>query len=176
MKKTPKFWILIFILIIFLFGLFSFYETMFREYHPIIGSQPKTEYSDFADGNKIESTTITATSSEENISFKLKDLLTFKLVIFNDPKNILPVPIISYLTSDGIIVTAISLSENCKSKDFYLDGKNIHCANCPSYWNKESLEAYACCSNYYPEPIESKLVGDEIRISYELLKNWKPRQ
>lgn len=176
MKKTPKFWFIIFTIILFSFGIYSFYKTMFREYHPVILNQPKIEYTDFAENQKINSTLINSTFTDEYLIFSLKDLINYKLVKLNDPKKILPVPLLAYFTNDGRIVTAISLSENCKSTDFYLEGNEIHCSNCPSYWNKESLEAYACCPNYYPEVIPSILEKDEVKISYEILKKWKPRQ
>lgn len=176
MKYSPKKLLLVFTILLFTFGIYSFYKTMFREFHPVISSQPKIEYFETISNEKIESKLITPTFDENYLSFNLSDLHKYKLVRFFDPQKKISIPIIAYFTSDGRIVTAFSLSENCKSQDFYLQGANIHCANCPSYWNKESLEAYACCSNYYPQPFNSKLDGDVVKIPYEVLTNWKPRQ
>lgn len=176
MKINPKILFISFIVILFIYGFYSFYKTMFRDFHPVILNQPKIEFTEMPTSGEIKSTYINAIQNEDYLSFDVNDLLKYSLVKFNDPKNIISVPLISYLTSDGKIVTAISFSENCKSNDFYLNGKNIHCANCPSYWNKESLEAYACCANYYPQPINSKIFGNEVRIYYEVLEAWKPRQ
>lgn len=176
MKIKPKILFTSFIVILFIFGIYSFYKTMFRDFHPVISNQPKVEFTEMPSNEEIRSTNIEVVRHDDYISFDVNDLIKYSLVKFNDPKNLINVPILAYLTSDGKIVTAVSLSENCKSTDFYLKGKNIHCANCPSYWKKESLEAYACCANYYPQPINSKIIGNEIRIYNEILSEWKPRQ
>jgi len=69
----------------------------------------------------------------------------------------------------------MSKSEHCGSTDFFLSGNNIHCAQCPSYWNMASMEAYACCQKFFPDPIPSRVVGEEIRIDAAVARNWKSR-
>ncbi|HEX9615363.1 MAG TPA: Fe-S-containing protein, partial [Bacteroidota bacterium] len=75
----------------------------------------------------------------------------------------------------GKLVTAMSKSEHCGSTDFYLSGNNIHCASCGSYWNMASMEAYACCQRYYPDPVPSVVSGDMVLIESIVVRGWKSR-
>jgi hypothetical protein len=38
-----------------------------------------------------------------------------------------------------------------------------------------TMEAYACCAQYYPDPIPSDIVDNEVRISEAAVKNWAGR-
>ena len=124
---------------------------------------------------KISSTNIRARVEGPFIVVPLKDVLEKRIVRFSDPEGIQETPLIAYVTPRGKLVTAMSKSEACHSTDFYLQGENIHCASCPSYWNMSSLEAYACCQKYYPDPIPSVVVGEEVRIESKTIRDWKPR-
>jgi len=118
---------------------------------------------------------MTAAVEGEDLTIPLNAVLSNKIVRFFDPAGEQHVPLIAYVTPEGKIVTAMSISENCQSTDFYLKGHNIHCANCPSYWNMSSLEAYACCQMFYPDPIPSRLENGKIRINAATVRAWKTR-
>ncbi|MCU0454029.1 MAG: Fe-S-containing protein [Bacteroidetes bacterium] len=154
-------------------GLWAFYGDAFRSYHPVIASQP--EVSAPASSGRSNSTLVAARLEGPFIIVSLADLRERRIVRFFDPESVQTVPMLAYLTSSGRVVTAMSISENCRSRDFYLDGENIHCANCPSYWNASSLEAYACCQKYYPDPIPSTVLGDEVRIEAVTARQWQTR-
>jgi hypothetical protein len=38
-----------------------------------------------------------------------------------------------------------------------------------------TMEAYACCAQYYPDPIPSRVVGNEVRISRDVVEKWAGR-
>ena len=169
-------WYMRFLLIAVLVGgLWAYLSDAFRAYHPVIEKQPSVIQSVSSSSEKIASTNIQAKIEGPFIVVQLKEVLEKRIVRFSDPEGIQPDPMIAYLTPSGKLVTAMSKSENCHSTDFYLEGENIHCASCPSYWNMSSLEAYACCQKYYPDPIPSTIVGDEVRIESRTVREWKPR-
>ncbi len=154
-------------------GLYSYYSDAFREYHPVIGKQPEVSTPDLS--RRVNSTMISSRIEGPFVIVSLKDVVKHTVVRFTDPGGVQEIPVIAYLTSSGRLVTAMSISEGCRSRDFYLEGEFIHCANCPSYWNASSLEAYACCQKYYPDPIPSTILGDEIRIEVDILRSWQAR-
>ncbi|MBI5464905.1 MAG: DUF2318 domain-containing protein, partial [Ignavibacteriales bacterium] len=141
---------------------------------PVISQQPVVSNAGSAEG-KITSSNVEAKIVGSFLVVSLSDLREKHLIRFYDPEGKQTYPIIAYLASGGKLVTAMSVSENCRSDDFYLEGDNIHCAQCPSYWNASSMEAYACCQKYYPDPIPSTVLGDEIRIELASIRDWKAR-
>ncbi len=171
-----KSWIVkIFLLAVLAGGLYIFISTVDREYHPVIAKQPTIDAPAYTGAEKIKSYEITASLENEYIVIPVQQIIDHKIIRFSDPQGIQNIPIIAYLTPKGKIVTAMSLSEACRSTDFYLEGEDIHCANCPSYWNAESLEAYACCQKYYPDPITSDISGGNVRIKKEIVAKWQAR-
>lgn len=161
--------------VVLIVGLYFYFHTLTRNYHPIIAEQPGIGTAAVSITSKIMSNKITATVENENILVPLNVVLQYRIVRFYDPSGEQKIPILAYVTPRGKIVTAMSISESCRSEDFFLDGENIHCANCQSYWNMESLEAYACCQKYYPDPIPSKIVNNNIVISKSVINNWRIR-
>ena len=159
--------------IVVLIGMYSYYSDAFREYHPVVAKQPEVSAPDQT--GKVSSTIVQARIEGPFMIVSLKEVQENGVVRFFDPELVQEIPVIAYLTSSGRLVTAMSISEGCRSRDFYIEGENIHCANCPSYWNASSLEAYACCQKYYPDPIPSTLLGDEVRIELETVRSWQAR-
>ena len=155
-------------------GLWVFYHQAFRAYHPVIAGQPDVPVPALPPG-KVTSTMIEAAMMGGSIVIPVQKVVEHRIVRFRDPGGVQTVLLLAYVTPTGRLVTAMSLSENCRSDDFYLEGEDIHCVHCPSYWNASSLEAYACCQKYYPDPIPSTVVGDEVRIDADVVRRWKPR-
>jgi hypothetical protein len=142
----------------------------------VIANQPAIVVPiDYGVAQKVPSTPIEASMDQGFIVLPLKAVTEHKLVRFFDPEHIQQFPMIAYITPEGKVVTAMSISENCRSTDFYLEGHNIHCASCPSYWNMSTLEAYACCQQFYPDPIPSTLLHDQIRIDAKVARSWRSR-
>ncbi len=158
-----------------LVGIGVFLNQLLRTYHPVIDAQPVVAMATMYRDEKISSTLIEAAMNGESIAIPLKTVQEKKLVRFFDPGKIQGIPMIAYVTPQGKLVTAMSKSEQCGSTDFYLAGNDIHCATCPSYWNMASMEAYACCQKFFPDPIPSRVVGEEVRIDASTIRNWKSR-
>lgn len=86
------------------------------------------------------------------------------------------VPLLAYITEDGKVVTAISLCEPCDSKDFHIQGANLICNSCGTTWDLNNLEAISgSCGKYPPDPIASKVVGNEIQIDEYAVTSWARR-
>jgi hypothetical protein len=163
-------------LVVLAAGFSAYVSVLFREFHPVIAQQPSVVVPiEYGVTQKIPSQRITARMDQGFITIPVQRVIDQKLVRFFDPEGIQTIPMIAYITPEGKLVTAMSKSENCQSEDFYLEGHNIHCASCPSYWNMSSLEAYACCQRFYPDPIPSSIVGNDVRIDARLVRNWRPR-
>ncbi len=174
-QKAIKTVSLIILAAVLISGIGYFFATINRTYHPVIDHQPSIGYGVQPSANRINSTMVTAVMDGNDIVFPSDQVTSYRIISVNDPEGIQTVPLLAYLTTRGKIVTAMSISESCRSNDFYLEGETIHCANCPSYWNMESLEAYACCQKYYPEPIPSTMSNGMVRINKDVLRQWRTR-
>lgn len=174
---SKKKWVIAGVLALVLIGgLSTYFKVLLRQFHPVIENQPSVVVPiEYGMTQKFASKLIDVRINQGSIIIPLSTVLENKLVRFYDPEHIQSVPMIAYVTPEGKIVTAMSVSENCRSTDFYLEGHDIHCASCPSYWNMSSMEAYACCQKFYPDPIPSSLANNEIRIDAKLMRNWKSR-
>lgn len=103
---------------------------------------------------------------------KERKFVRFEYVSGNSPA----VPILAYLTEDGKVVTAISMCEPCNSTEFHIQGSNLICNSCGTTWNLNDLDAISgSCGKYPPDPIPSKVVGNEIQIDEYLVTNWQRR-
>lgn len=174
-QKTIKYTSLIILAAVLISGIGYFFATIGRTYHPVIDHQPSIGYGISAAPGKIKSSRTSAMMDGNEITIPVDFVTNYRIVRVNDPEGVQSIPIILYVTPRGKIVSAMSISESCRSEDFYLDGENIHCANCSSYWNMESLEAYACCQKYYPDPIPSRVAGGLVRIDKNVVQNWRTR-
>ncbi len=163
------------IAVVLLFGLGYYYSTLTRNYHPVIADQPSVGFGTNPGPEKIMSFKTSAGTDGGDIVIPVDEVMKHRIVRFNDPEGKQVVPVLVYITPRGKIVSAMSISEACRSTDFYLEGKTIHCASCPSYWDMESLEAYACCQKYYPDPIPSRVERGVLRISKNVVQEWRTR-
>jgi hypothetical protein len=156
-------------------GVGIFLDQLLRTFHPVIEQQPDVAMVTMYRDDQIRSTPVEAVMVGGKIGVPLRLVQEHKIVRFFDPEQQQTIPLIAYVTPQGKLVTAISKSEQCGSTDFYLSGNNIHCASCGSYWNMASLEAYACCQRYYPDPIPSSVSGDMVVIEPALVRQWQSR-
>ena len=156
-------------------GLLLFLLYLKPSVHEVIAGQPVV-----AAGASYGTTTVSMTdivAGEENgeIVFPLDDLLRAKLVRFEVQTPTTTRPVMAYLTPDGRVVTSISVSEHCGSSRFAIKENRIYCANCASQWDMMTMEAYACCAKYYPDPIPNRLEGGKVRISRSIIEKWAGR-
>ncbi len=174
-RKASRWMVRVLLAAVVLGGIALFANQLLRTYHPVVADQPVVAMTTVYPDEKIPSTAVTAVMDEGYITIALNEVKEFRLVRFFDPEGKQEIPLIAYITPTGKLVTAMSTSEHCGSRDFYLQGNNIHCTNCASYWNMSSFDAYACCARYYPDPLPSVVVGDRVRIDAGIVRNWESR-
>jgi len=161
--------------ILLIVGMVIFISYVNPSIHPVIQQQPV-----IADPPNYDSSTITAFDVKyredgNDLVFSLSDLKEHRLVRFEYKTPTLTRPVMAYIAPDGRLVTAISVSEHCGSTEFKIKENKIYCARCPSYWDMMTMEAYACCAKYYPDPIPSTTQGHEVRIARDAVEKWAGR-
>jgi len=165
------------ILIIFVGAIFYYLKSQPSKELEIIEKQPKVaDNVSYPPTRYDHAYTIAFTKNNKIILplnlVKERKFVRFQLVGNNESA----VPILAYLTEDGKVVTAISMCEPCNSTEFHIEGNNLICNSCGTTWNLNDLNAVSgSCGRYPPDPIPSKVVGNEIQIDEYLVTNWKRR-
>lgn len=143
--------------------------------HSVIKQQPivsePTEYGD----TPVSMTTVAFRNDGGDLVFSLNELKRYRLIRFEYRGEKTSRTIMAYLAPTGQVVTAISFSEHCGSNEFTIKNNKIFCARCPSNWDMMTMEAYACCAKYYPDPIPSRVDGDKVRIPKLFVEKWAGR-
>jgi hypothetical protein len=152
-----------------------FYSYVRPSVHAVIRQQPFVAAPMNYDSNVVSMTNITFRQDGDDIIFSLAELKRDRLVRFEYPTRTIVRPIMAYIDPEGRAVTAISLSDHCGSTEFQIKNNQIYCAHCPSHWDMMTMEAYACCGTYYPDPIPSKVLGDEVHIPKVEVEKWAGR-
>jgi hypothetical protein len=98
----------------------------------------------------------------------------FVAFAYNGPKG--AVPLLAYLSTEGRIVTAVSMCEPCNSQRFHISGNELICNSCGTKWKIDTLEPISgSCGKYPPDPIPSLVDGNEVRIDEQIVANWQRR-
>jgi|WetSurMetagenome_2_1015567.scaffolds.fasta_scaffold145021_2 uncharacterized protein len=156
-------------------GIGLFYAYLTPSMHPVIKNQPVVASPAAYDSSGVTMTTIPFREEGGDIVFSLEDVRRFRLIRFEVQTATTVRPVLAYLGPDGRLVTAISVSEHCGSTEFVLRNSEIDCARCPSRWDMMTMEAYACCAKYYPDPIPSRVENGEVRIPRVYVEKWAGR-
>ncbi len=142
----------------------------------IIEDQPKVIESVTYPAARYDHAYSVALANDGKIVLPLDVVKERKFVKFDYIGANTTIPLLAYLTEDGKVVTAISLCEPCDSKDFHIQGSDLICNSCGTTWNLNNLDAISgSCGKYPPDPIPSKVVGNEIQIDANLVLGWTRR-
>jgi uncharacterized membrane protein len=146
------------------------------------GAEPKTSSPPPAVGKmdstvqRIQMTDITAKVENGKISIPLDVVKEKKIVRFEYEANGARIPLLSYVTPTGKVVTAVSVCEPCRSTKFHLKGNSIVCNACFAEWDMETLRGIkGGCLNYPPDAIPNKVEKGQILIDEKIVAQWKPR-
>jgi uncharacterized protein len=132
----------------------------------------KTEYW----AKAVRMTEIQAAIENGRISIPADTVREKKLVYFEYEGSGRKVPILSYITDGGKIVTAVSVCEPCRSTKFHIREKSIVCNSCYTEWTLETLKGIkGGCLKYPPDMIAHTVEKGQILIDEKLLIQWKPR-
>jgi uncharacterized membrane protein len=165
--------IIIGLILAFGIGLFAAY--LVPSVHEVIRQQPVVAEPREYGPTTISMTTVSFREEGGDLIFSLDDLKRSQLIRFEYLGGKTPRTLMAYIAPDGRLVTSISLSEHCGSKEFEIRDNQIFCSNCPSHWDMMTMEAYACCAQYYPDPVPSRVVGNEVHIAKSVVENWAGR-
>ncbi len=132
----------------------------------------KTEYWSKA----IRMTDVSAKVENGKISIPLDVVKEKKIVRFEYEGNGVKIPLLSYITDGGNIVTAVSVCEPCRSTKFHIKDKLIVCNSCYTEWNLETLKGIkGGCLKYPPDVIPNKIEKGLILIDEKSVIHRKPR-
>ena len=141
-----------------------------------VSSQPKVSSSVDYTGQTVRMTDIQAKVEKGKISIPLNEVMEKKMVRFEYQANGVYVPLLSYMTQSGRVVTAVSMCEPCKSTRFHIKDKTLVCNACYTEWDLENLKGIkGGCLNYPPDVIPSTIEKGRILIEEKIVKEWKPR-
>ncbi|MEW6509426.1 MAG: Fe-S-containing protein [Bacteroidota bacterium] len=143
--------------------------------HPVIREQPVVDAPRDYGPEFVTMTPVACSQEGDDLVFSLNELKKDRLIRFEYAGGKTPRAVMAYIAKDGRLVTAISVSEHCGSTEFRIKENRIYCAHCPSYWDMMTMEAFACCGKYYPDPIPSRVVGEKVHIKKEIVEQWAGR-
>jgi len=140
-----------------------------------IPSQKVTGRVDYT-GQTIPMVDVQVKVENGKISIPLEVVIEKKLVRFEYVGQGLKIPLLSYITLGGRVVTAISMCEPCRSTRFHIKDKAMVCNACYTEWNLEDLKGIkGGCLNYPPEVIPNTVEKGRVLIDEKVVVNWKPR-
>ena len=146
------------------------------ESNPKVSSQPKVSEKIDYSGQTIRMTDIQVKVENGKISIPLNVVKEKKMVRFDYKGNGTIVPLLSYITGSGRVVTAVSMCEPCRSTRFHINDKKLVCNACGTEWNLETFKGIqGGCLNYPPDVIPSTIVKDLIQIDEKTVTQWRPR-
>lgn len=144
--------------------------------NPKVSSQPRVSGKVDYSGQTIRMTEIQVKIESGKISVPLDVVKEKKMVRFEYEGNGLKIPLLSYITPTGKVVTAVSMCEPCRSTRFHIQEKTLVCNACYTEWNLETLKGIkGGCLNYPPDVIPSTVEKDRILIDEKIVTQWKPR-
>jgi len=142
---------------------------------PNISSQKVTGRVDYT-GQTISMVDIQAKVENGKISIPLDVVMEKKIVRFEYEGQGVKIPLLSYITLAGRVITAVSMCEPCRSTRFHIKDKTLVCNACNTEWNLDSLKGIrGGCIDYPPEVIPSTVEKGRVVIDERVVVNWKPR-
>jgi uncharacterized protein len=140
-----------------------------------IASQRVVQGVDYS-GQTLQMADIQAKVENGRISIPLNVVKEKKMVRFEYEGKGRKIPLLSYITLAGRVVTAVSMCEPCRSTRFHIKDKTLVCNACYTEWNLETLQGIkGGCMNYPPEVIPNTVENDRILIDEKVVLGWKPR-
>lgn len=152
-----------------------FYNFLTIEEHGVIAAQPTVGDGKFYEDRTIEMVDVPSHVQDGYLVFSLDDVFEHELVRVEYDGPTAEIPVLAYISPKGKLVTAISISEPCNATRFTIIDGAIKCNNCDARWEVGTMQALTCCPNNYPDPINSEVVGNEVRVPITTLEDWRRR-
>ena len=124
----------------------------------------------------VAMTPVDAVTGNGVLEIPLEVMKEKKLVSFSYVNKGNQLPLMAYITPKGMLVTAVSMCEPCRSTKFHIEGTNMVCNTCGTRWDLESLNGISGgCLTYPPDAIGHVIQDGKVKIKERALLNWKPR-
>ncbi|MCK4777027.1 MAG: DUF2318 domain-containing protein [Actinomycetia bacterium] len=127
---------------------------------------------------ETQMTPIAASVEGEYMAISLEDVEKGKLASFAyDDGSGNELPLLSYLTPSGKVITAVSVCEPCNSTTFHFGSDGLlTCNACYTKWDPETLEGISGgCKDYPPDELENTVEDGKILIKIDEITSWSPR-
>jgi uncharacterized membrane protein len=161
--------------ILIIAGIVFYLQYINPSVHAVIRNQPVVAAARDYDSTFVMMTDVGFVVEGNDLVFSLNDLINNRLIRFEYKGGQTPRSIMAYVAPTGQLVTAMSVSEHCGSTEFKIKDNKIFCARCASNWDMMTMEAYACCAKYFPDPIPSRVVGDKVHVTKAVVEKWAGR-
>ena len=162
--------------VVFIIALIFYINEQPSKESAIIDDQPIVSGSVVYPDVRVDHAYSLAFAKDGKIIIPLDVVKERKFVKFDYISKNTTIPLLAYLTEDGKVVTAISICEPCDSKSFHIKGSDLICNSCGTTWDLNNLDAISgSCGKYPPDPVPSKVVGNEIQIDEYLVTGWVRR-
>ena len=172
-KKSLKKWI---ILAVIGLAIVWVYVNMPSSINKVIASQPVVAAAALYPAESQQMEEIISKVEGNKIILPFDVVQKNKFVWFSYKENNSVIPLLAYITTEGKIVTAISICEPCNSQRFHMKNETIVCNSCGTTWNLNTLEAISgSCGKFPPDAIPNILVGNEIQIDKSIVQSWRRR-
>ncbi len=145
------------------------------EEHSIIAQQPVVSEPVHYTGESLGMTEVEATQHNGYFILSLNEIKQNRFVRAWYDAPTTEIPVVAYISPKGRLVTAIGITEPCGNSDYTIVDNHIHCSNCTGEWDMNSMTAFGSCPKYNPDPIPSKVDGDEVLIAVNDLNGWNRR-
>jgi uncharacterized membrane protein len=157
-------------------GLFTLVNMILPQTNPIIEKQPVVSTEVSYPPSPTEMKPIKATVENGLIILPLDLVKQQKFVRFSYQSPRGEVPLLAYISTEGKIVTAVSMCEPCNSTRFHIRSDELVCNSCGTTWELDNLNGTSgACQAYPPDPLPSVVVGNEIQIDAAKVAAWVPR-
>lgn len=98
----------------------------------------------------------------------------FVRFMYGDPTY--GIPMLSYISPEGKVVTAVSMCEPCNSTAFHLKGEALVCNSCGTTWVSGTMEAISgSCGKYPPDVVPNEVSDGRIRVDERYISTWQRR-
>lgn len=160
----------------FVGAILIYFSTTQTKEEKVISDQPEVMESNSYPPGNFTMKAVNAVNQDGNIVISLDDVKQHKFVSFTYQGQTGSVPLLAYINEDGQVVTAVRMCEPCNSESFHINGDQLICDACGTTWEINNLNAISgSCGKYPPDPIPSKVVGNEIRINENSVIGWSRR-
>jgi uncharacterized membrane protein len=114
--------------------------------------------------------------NNDELSIPLSAVKDYKIIYYEYAKYGKTVPLMSFITASGKLVSAVSMCEPCNSNKFHIEGDKLVCNFCDTIWTLDGLYGIeGGCTNYPPDVIRSTIKGNRVYLSEQEIRNWKRR-